>query len=865
MLIAGSVGRKLWGPNGSSEGPGDSTSQSQKQRQRERQRSEAVKSSAGIKPGAEAPSCGRKSKGSTTNDAQAVSSNNNDGIGSGRGDGHGHLRDRAHAHSHTHAHAQGGAYARLAARRASSGHADDKVAATHSGQSISSPSPLSPPQVQAAQDSPPGSDHGYHVPHLISKIKAKSSASKGRHPFVDRPSPLQLNQVFNHCAAMAQHLPQARTTVTLPEYMTPLPDSLDSDDVEFLSRKGALTIPTTELRNELLRCYVLFVHSYMPILDLHGFLDIIDRGNGDTGRVSLLLFQAVMFVSTAFVDIQYLQDAGFTSRREARKVFFHRTRLLYDFEYEADRIPLIQALLLMSCWYETPDDQRDMWHWLGIAISSSHTIGLHRNTAGSSIDSDRQKLWKRIWWTCYMRDRLVALGLRRSMRVQDSDFDVPMLTMEDFDLTEKPSEFGCVGLSLNEADYITTQRRLAEMCIQKAKLCVCIGHVLSAQYSVSHNNQGTVTTAGVTRTSMSLSPKKGFWNIEEVKKCDVELDAWFSELPVHVADHRQEVRESGMHQKPSVVHLSLLHMIYNSAVSALHRPQALPSGSATWDSSNDSRPMHESSKMKVQSAATEITQIIGGLNHLDLVRFLPITGVTVLLPAIIVHLLNIKSLGSEERGRSLYGFGQCMQAMYQLRDSYAAADYALACLDAAIRKAEVPIPLESRFDGGERTLNSTSTSAANNRRVKAGLCLTPPPERSFSSNPDNGSFASFDPALTSLQPTLNAYTPPLSAASESLPGESHSTPASTSGSQDFVFDGNAMALDDDFDRDFNALVNLDEAAEPSFAALETDAGSMSGLLEGTEGASFGAEVDWLDGDGQGFHHPEVGRMDMVYS
>jgi hypothetical protein len=59
--------------------------------------------------------------------------------------------------------------------------------------------------------------------------------------------------------------------------------------------------------------------------------------------------------------------------------------LLYDFDYESDRLILIQALLLMIYWYETPDDQKDTWHWMGMAISLAYTIGLHRNPGLTSM------------------------------------------------------------------------------------------------------------------------------------------------------------------------------------------------------------------------------------------------------------------------------------------------------------------------------------------------------------------------------------------------------------------------------------------------------------------------------------------------
>lgn len=98
------------------------------------------------------------------------------------------------------------------------------------------------------------------------------------------------------------------------------------EDIDFLQRKGALTVPDTRLRNELLRSYVQYVHPYMPLLDLKDFLQPIERNDGDS-PVSLLLFQAVMFAATAYVDMRFLHAQGFDNRKAARRFFFQRARV----------------------------------------------------------------------------------------------------------------------------------------------------------------------------------------------------------------------------------------------------------------------------------------------------------------------------------------------------------------------------------------------------------------------------------------------------------------------------------------------------------------------------------------------------------
>lgn len=120
------------------------------------------------------------------------------------------------------------------------------------------------------------------------------------------------------------------TLAKLPLFIKPLPAKIGPDEVSYLEKKGALNLPKSTLRSEIFRAYVEFVHPYMPLLDLHNFLMIVDHPDGSRGRVSLILFQAAMFAGSAFVDMQYLRAAGYATRKEARKDFFQKTRVSGD-------------------------------------------------------------------------------------------------------------------------------------------------------------------------------------------------------------------------------------------------------------------------------------------------------------------------------------------------------------------------------------------------------------------------------------------------------------------------------------------------------------------------------------------------------
>lgn len=113
----------------------------------------------------------------------------------------------------------------------------------------------------------------------------------------------------------------------LPTYIKPLPCHISEEDAQYLARKGALLVPSLELRDQLLRCYIEFVHGNLPVLDWHDILACIEQRRPSHDGLSLVLFQAIMFAGTAFVDLQYLKEAGFQTRRAARHDFFIKVKV----------------------------------------------------------------------------------------------------------------------------------------------------------------------------------------------------------------------------------------------------------------------------------------------------------------------------------------------------------------------------------------------------------------------------------------------------------------------------------------------------------------------------------------------------------
>ncbi|CAK7272017.1 hypothetical protein SEPCBS57363_004917 [Sporothrix epigloea] len=519
--------------------------------------------------------------------------------------------------------------------------------------------------------------------------------------------------------------PQQQVASLLPGFIRPLPAKMAPEDIVYLHSKSVFSLPDAELQKALLHAYIEFVHPYMPLLELHQFLETIVDRDGKSGTVSLLLYHAVMFTASSFVPAKYLKAAGFSRRREARKSFFMKARALYDLDYETDRLTLVQALLLMTYWYETPDDQKDTWHWMGVAVSLAHTIGLHRDPRTTGEPIRRQRLRKLLWWCCFMRDRMIALGMRRPKRIRNEDADVPMLTPSDFEKAILPDDIDVVPAECRYVRDIEMQEQLAELCVEKAKLCVLVGNMLQQQYTILPRGRQRGSDAGPRNNTMMLFPN---WPLSddgngsgpsEVDKIDANLRAWLLALPASCRYSPLTPVDVQNGRATVAVQRTLLHLVYQTTMSALHRPRIQP---AAIGAPMLSIEQQEFSRGRVRDAADCVTRMGGEMLRLRLEPYLPTAGVTVFLPAMFAHLLDIKGgVPHERRQQAVLGFLTCMRIMESLRERYAAAEIAKGFVESLLEKAGIDLTAVANFtdDGvngggmameGENTVTNTPTN-----------------------------------------------------------------------------------------------------------------------------------------------------------
>lgn len=219
---------------------------------------------------------------------------------------------------------------------------------------------------------------------------AEQGVSQTRSPIVDSDRTMFLGEAFSLTYVVHDVLAPFLSTSShyqkrlhFPLTETPHGQSLSGrahqqndlhEQSDFLREKGLLFLPSSSVVDQLLDVYFRWFHPAFPLIDRASLVaDIKDH------RQSLLILTSILMIAVTFCDTPLLRLTGFEDRLAARKKFFLQSRALYDADFEHDKIKIIGGVFLMSFWWDRPDEVKDSWHWIGIAIGMAQSMGMHRS------------------------------------------------------------------------------------------------------------------------------------------------------------------------------------------------------------------------------------------------------------------------------------------------------------------------------------------------------------------------------------------------------------------------------------------------------------------------------------------------------
>ncbi|KAL2828388.1 C6 transcription factor [Aspergillus cavernicola] len=449
---------------------------------------------------------------------------------------------------------------------------------------------------------------------------------------------------------------------------------LAEEDRKYLQIKGVFTMPGGETCDSLFRAYFHHVHPIMPILEPDRILDYHQTGR--LQEYNVMILWCIFFVASNFVPQRVYEQEGYGSRKEMKAAMYARANCMYNHGGEMDQIVLLQASLLMAFWHSEAGEHTQPWYWMGIAISLCQMLGLHRDPDlskyNSSVTDRQRRLWRRLWWTCFSRDRWLSLNLGRPLRINLNDCDTPMPSANDF-LSDSTAIHGS-----SMASYLPNDlTHLAKDWVKYIEISILLGEVITMNYQARR-------------------PRPLLQDVEN-------LEAKIIQCTLPEQDDPNLSRVAIF----SIYHLQL-H--YHALLGTFYRPfgTVIPDGldplrQETWQ---------HRMRLKADAAASHTNTVVEAIAQDGLLGFSGPMTPPLLVPAIQTNLLNCKSADALSKRLRLNKLTMCMLVMEELQKTYTVASIYRGIFAKAIQQL-FPEYTESTLLGHSTPVTTNTTTTVN--------------------------------------------------------------------------------------------------------------------------------------------------------
>ncbi|KAI0479874.1 hypothetical protein F4859DRAFT_477602 [Xylaria cf. heliscus] len=437
-------------------------------------------------------------------------------------------------------------------------------------------------------------------------------------------------------------------------------------DVAYLRSKGVFSVPSEHVCQALLIAYFHHIHPILPVVDAAAVLTAFRTGGAASLKLGLLW--SMFSVAANHVDEAIVRQAGYQSHKDMKKAMFTRAKCLYDHEWEEDRISIIQSVSLLAFWYSDLCERTESWHWMGIAISLSQTLGLNRDPDCGQYNtrlSDRQRqLWRRIWWSCFFRDRWLSFGMGRPMRINIRDCDTPLPSADDL-----TNDFSDLPPSIRSTYMPPDFRQLANHWVVLLHLSKVLGTILTENYSPT-----------------SPLPSRSW-----IEATEQDLLRCISQAGERPADASPALSFYSYH----------LRLHFNAATIALWRPYS--NKVATGISPDQEDAWFALVHQKIRTAAANANTMLDKVISDQLIGYIGPMTVPVLVPVMNSHLLESKSPDPLIRQSSLNKLDLFMIVLRRIQNLYSSATFVHGLFLQAIERLNSP-----HYNIGEKTPRSFS-------------------------------------------------------------------------------------------------------------------------------------------------------------
>ncbi|KAG4025630.1 hypothetical protein MFRU_054g00590 [Monilinia fructicola] len=264
--------------------------------------------------------------------------------------------------------------------------------------------------------------------------------------------------------ALVSQVRQAVSDQSVPNTHSQPIDSTNqpSGDVEILYSQdfANFILPQRQQADEFLNCYWEFVHPVFPLLDLQTFnstyetLWLSSPGKGlDGDELNETIFHATLNLVFA-LGCQYSNDVPPHRKSSYADELYRRSRRLINFEIlDALQLSLVQLFLLTGVYLQSTEHANRCWNVVGLAIRTAQGLGLNTENNSHRNSQLSNEIRRRVWYTCVLLDRLLAMTFGRPTMIRTGSWDVQEPAIIDDQYLSSDSQ-GVQPLGLHSRMYL---------------------------------------------------------------------------------------------------------------------------------------------------------------------------------------------------------------------------------------------------------------------------------------------------------------------------------------------------------------------------------------------------------------------------
>lgn len=219
------------------------------------------------------------------------------------------------------------------------------------------------------------------------------------------------------------------------------------------------------------------------------------------------------------------------------------SQLLFDLGVEVDPTSIAQAALLLSFQISANEGHANT-SLLVTAIHHARMARAHQYATLPGLDDDQRREKKLLWWSCLVRDRVMALGVRRHIQLTPDLF-------QGLDDMPTQQDLAC-DYSGSQVYDVQTKRMLATVFISQCQLAATLTPTLMLVYPPSEAPHPVA--------SSELEKAKVYDRIEE---CKMSLRLWFETNNVQLRGDESSATGNAAHNNTVVsLHRNLTYIYY---------------------------------------------------------------------------------------------------------------------------------------------------------------------------------------------------------------------------------------------------------------------------------------------------------------